>query len=126
MSDFSNGSLFSHTATGTSTLTKKDYKAILRAVFPARRKWWWIGLELGLDTSELDSIKGSDEECLREMISTWLNKRTLNPSWQSILEALRSTLVGHEGVAADIEEKFVTAGGSEIAATGLQNPSAGK
>lgn len=107
-----------HYLAPTAVLTRSNLKDVLRAAYPAREKWWWIGLELGIEDSELDGIKGSDEECLRRMISAWLQRRSLSPSWQSLANALRDKMVGHEDVADDIEKTFVTVQGEESTAPG--------
>lgn len=97
-----------HTATN-KTLTEDDYKDVLEAVYPARGRWWFIGVVLELDTEELDCIKtkcaNKIDECLAEMIRKWLKTRSLGPNWLTLVDALEDQLVGEEGVAADIKEK---------------------
>lgn len=98
--------------TGTNkTLTEDDYKDVLEAVYPAMGKWWWIGLELGLNQEELERIKtkcaNNIDECLAEMIRKWLKTRSLNPNWLTLVDALKHRIVGEEGVAADVKKKFV-------------------
>ncbi len=64
-------------------------------------------MRLRLEQHQLGSIKkDKDEDCLGEMIVKWLKKRSLKPSWQSLLDALNHHTVDEEGLAADIEKKL--------------------
>ena len=72
--------------------------------------WRSIGTELltkKYDTSKLGNIKESNpnnhEQCCREMFDHWLDKYE-NATWNDLLKALRSTAVGLNAVASDVEK----------------------
>ncbi len=76
--------------------------------------WENIGLGLRLKSGTLDAMKGPFKEpkdCLRDMLKEWLNTSP-DPSWRSLIQALRSPIVGKEGVARRLETTFCTRGGS--------------
>ena len=66
-------------------------------------KWYNIGLELGVSSDILDSIKikcrDDPDECVTAMIKGWLNKGKPPPSWAALAEALRSPMVGCASIA---------------------------
>ena len=81
-----------------------------RAVFRARSEWKALGTELGIHVDDLNSIEhdGKDsEECLTNMLTAWLCKRSLKPSWKSLADALQAETVGREDLADDIIEKYL-------------------
>lgn len=94
-------------------LTEKDLPDVLKALRDARGKWKEIGLVLGIPITDLNTIEMESDnkvdKCLENMITIWLKRRSLNPSWQSLIEALKEPTVGEEGVADDIEKKYVKA-----------------
>ncbi len=76
---------------------------VMRAVYLARKKWNNIGLELGLTVDILENIQSSDNgERLQEVLKKWLRSPSLNPSWESLAKALKSDIVGEEGLAQKI------------------------
>ncbi len=87
-------------------LTEKDFKKVYNALYEARVKWRPIGIELGLQLSDLDDIEKrfftmwGNDRCLEETIRKWLKSR---PNWEKLIAALKSAPVGEEGVACDIE-----------------------
>ncbi len=87
-------------------LSIKNLVEVLEHAYSARARWKNIGLVLGLDPDDVESIHGLDDgECLKEALGKWLrNSETLKPTWQSLLEALRSKIVGHEHAAQEIEK----------------------
>ena len=59
-----------------------------------RAKWRFIGITLGIDVGTLDAIEANHrqvEECLTEMITTWL--RGINPTRSAMKAALQSKQV---------------------------------
>ena len=89
-------------------LTTSDLSIVQDAVFDARAKWYEIGLQLGVPPSSLDSIRidgDSNGEKLCETLKVWL-KTVLKPTWQNILDALRSRAVGELKIAASVEAKY--------------------
>ncbi len=88
-----------------ATLSIKNLVEVFQLLYSAKAKWYYIGLVLGLEPHELDSIRGEDEDCLRRVLNVYLQKtETLKPTWQSLLDALRSKIVGQEHVAQEIEK----------------------
>ncbi len=91
-----------------------DLFAVLTELYEVCAEWENIGLGLGLTSGILDSMKGSNKphkDCLRDMLKEWLNTSP-DPCWQSLIQALRSPIVGKEPLARHLEGKFCTQGGS--------------
>ena len=81
---------------------------VLKELKNVNKKWKFLGLELGLLGPTLDGISGSDyEEYKMEMIRKWLNDPDYKPSWNSLVDALRSDLVEHKPIADEIERKYL-------------------
>ena len=77
-------------------------------------KWYNIGLNLvpHVTRGNLNNIRAScrDEpcDCLREMLSCWLNKVHPKPRWESVVAALRCPVVDEEQLAQTLEQKYYT------------------
>ena len=88
-------------------LTTKDTKVVLKVLWSTRSKWFNVGIELGMDTTDLDAIKMNNnrdvDQCFTDMIIKWLQQEKSLSNWNSILSALRSPTVGREDLADDIE-----------------------
>ena len=87
----------------------KDLLKVLEEIKDVNNKWKFLGLALGLKKPTLDSIKSNGyEECKMEMIEKWLNKEdSCDPSWSSLVNALRNCLVEHNLIADEIEKKYL-------------------
>ena len=76
--------------------------------------WYQLGLNLGLETSELKKIRrdiqGSDQQML-ETLDLWL-RRVPNASWMNLVDALQQ--MGENRVAEDIRQKYIEGGGKLI------------
>ena len=91
-------------------LSINDLGMVWEAVYEARTKAYEIGLILKVAVDTLDSIdKRYDDpsDKLREVLKTWLRTAS-KPTWQDILDALRSRVVGQPKLASDIEAKYCT------------------
>lgn len=92
-------------------LREDDHSAVFRAVYRAKGRWRYIGIALGMQRFELNSIKtrcdDNPEDCLDEMISCWLKRQDLNPTWQDLVDALKDEIVGEQGIAVDIERHYM-------------------
>ena len=89
-------------------LTTSDLSIVRDAVFDAQAKWYETGLQLGVPPFSLDSIctdAGSSSEKLREMLKVWL-RTAPKPTWQDIVNALRSSVVGESNLATTVEDKY--------------------
>ena len=80
----------------------KDLCKVLRASWEARTKWYYIGLELGIDPETLNTIKGNNDNIddrFQAMLTAWLKMVDPKPTWEALAEALRSPTVGYEHLA---------------------------
>ncbi len=96
-----------------------DFSAVYRALLPTKKNWLMIGVYLGLtyeemEATEKENIRDGLETCLRKMVSMWLKRRELNPSWKTLVDVLRDEVIGEQGVADDVQRKHIseTAGGT--------------
>ena len=81
-----------------------DFRDLLNSLLPKAAKWNSLGIQLRLTPDELDIIKsnsGDVEECLTKVLQKWKDK-TLNPTWQDVVTALRA--IGEARLAKDLEE----------------------
>ena len=66
-------------------------------VYPARSRYYNIGLNLGIDAATLDAIKLNERDQsdrgLLKVIEHWL-RNSLRPSWKALAESLRAPSVG--------------------------------
>lgn len=88
-------------------LTVKDFREVYEQLYPQRLKWRPIGVRLGLQCDLLENIEDQyrkNEKRLEQTLMEWLRRRHLNPTWQSLIDALRHRTVGDEGAAEDLEE----------------------
>ena len=94
-------------------LTLDDLGEVYSALYPARAKWYNIGLALTsqpgpqpVRVSDLDSIMSQSSDpgvCLREMLSVYLKSgRAL---WYNIIMALTQSSVGEYQLAEKLLEK---------------------
>ena len=83
-------------------LTAKNIRTLLHDV---RLKWYDIGIELGFLKADLDEIKKvrSDDPaaCQYELINRWLKTINPDPSWSSLVDALRAPPVDEQKLAAE-------------------------
>ena len=89
-------------------LTSDDLGCVLEGVLDAAAQWYNLGLKLKVRTTTLDSIQEdftATQHRLREMLKAWLNTGD-NPSWKTLIDALRSPLVGASQLAAALETKY--------------------
>ena len=94
-----------------TTETAMDFRDLLNSLLPKAAKWNSIGIQLGLSTDELDTIRANCidvEECLRKVLQKWHDK-TLNPTWREVITALRSPSLEEMRLAKDLEHKMVIA-----------------
>ena len=91
-------------------LTSRSLATVRDALFPARSKWEDIGIEL-LGKNDTDAIKTEKSNnivgCLTEMLSVYLKRANPEPSWRSIIAALRANAVGEFQLAKELEEKYI-------------------
>ena len=81
---------------------------VQHVIWEGRMEWRTLGLELGLSPDTLKTISGnhaqSVNDCFCEMISEWLRSGS-RPSWEVLMSALKSPIVGLQGLAFELEDK---------------------
>jgi len=72
--------------------TKPSTKSCLRLLLPEAKQWHNIGVLLGVTESKLEQIEadypGNCQECVREMIKSWLKIVDPKPTWKDLAEAV--------------------------------------
>ena len=72
-----------------------------------RKKWQYIGEELGVEQSSLRDIRSNYSgpgDCLREVLSNQLGSYTT--SWKDIVAVLRTPRIGESHLADHLEVKY--------------------
>ena len=72
--------------------------------------WFNLGIELEIPVSVLYNIQSDHrgtERCFIEMLQVWL-KISPQPTWEAIVNALKSPSVGEPRLAMEIEAKYLT------------------
>ena len=80
-------------------------------MYPARTKWYNIGLQLKLPVDTLDAIKLSGENTgdhLRDILKYWLKRDAPTPTSKALVDALKSQTVGESRLACDVEDKLLS------------------
>lgn len=84
----------------TALLKPQDLNDVLNRVYPARSRYYNIGLNLGIDVDTLKAIKYDERDQshrgLDKVIYNWLISDSLHPSWKGLADALRTPSVGVE------------------------------
>ena len=82
-------------------LTPGDMREIIDMTWPHRASWKLIGIDLGIDIGTLDAIEKDRrvvQDCLSELISTWLRKADPRPTRAAITAVLKSKhIINAEG-----------------------------
>ena len=88
-----------------------DLQDICEALKDIGKEWFDLGLALGLRQPTLKKIRDESyytDDRKREMLTQWLNQvDNSNPSWKSLVDALRNPTVKCEPVASIIEGKHL-------------------
>ncbi len=79
-------------------------------LWPARSKWYNLGIALEVDKNTLESIKKSNpsncDDCFNAMLKSCSETNT-SITWSGLCEALRRPTVARNDVAQKIEAKFI-------------------
>ena len=70
-------------------------------------KWWVLGLELNIPYHQLQSIERDErypDLCFLEVFNIWERNSDSPFTWATIVEALRSPIVGEKHLAREIED----------------------
>ena len=85
------------------TQSTSDLVTVKRFLYDVRRKWYNIGLELGVEHNKLDEIQdkhGTDyDACLREMLKIWLKFYPNKPTWGHLADALKEQAIDEKELA---------------------------
>ena len=90
-------------------LTNKDLALLLNTLTPVASKCLNLGLQLGLDDSQIHTIEHDYRKCedqLREVMSERLRCGS-SLTWHDIIKALRAKSVSENRLASEIENKYV-------------------
>ena len=92
------------------SLSIDDLKVLHEKLFDVSNKWYNIGLQLLLNADTLDNIKSncgsSTQDCLLEVLKKWLRRVNPYPTWKTIVDALKSIVVGEEKLAQKLEDEY--------------------
>ena len=89
-------------------LTSEDLGCVLGEVLDVSADWYDLGLQLKVRTGTLDNIRAdftAAKHRLREMLKAWLTTGD-NPSWKTLIDALKSRMVGASQLAAALEKMY--------------------
>ena len=89
-------------------LSLDDLGTVRKELHEARTKWYDIGLELKVPVGTLESIEAQSDDpkkCLLEALKHWLKTVDPKPTWQVLVDALRSCVVEENQLANSLEEK---------------------
>ena len=90
--------LFTYIADAASfNLNEQDLDKVLREVFPAKAKWNFIGLALGVPIGEVQAIDGMGVDVdvkLMKTLAKWLQSGK-NTTWKFLAEAMGAITVEH-------------------------------
>ena len=96
-------------------LGPNDLRAVRRALFSVRSKWYDIGKGLDISPQTLKDIgreyPNNTPACLTKMLKQWLSSTSplewhTPPSWNSLVRALLSVPIGEKRLAYDIWKQY--------------------
>ena len=93
-----------------------DLVCVLEEILDVSADWYDLGLQLKVSIGTLKSIRAefcSPKHQLRETLNAWLTTGD-NPSWKTLIDALRSRMVGASQLAATLETKYCPVEGIEL------------
>ena len=94
-------------------LTVDDLKAVRTSLWDACAKWKDIGIELDMKIPRLEAIESNHHDvgsCLTAMLTDWLKQTTPQPTWEALVDALKSPVVGCAHLADTIQRKYCNKG----------------
>ena len=90
--------------------TELKLKTLLNELCPVRVNWYNIGLQLDIPHTTLDCFKqnySDQSDLMREVLKYWLDTAVdPPPAWETIVTALRSSIVDKKKVAEQLELKY--------------------
>ena len=107
-------------------LSVDDLANIQNKLYAVTAEWYNLGLQLGLRASTLDRIEAkynSDpSRCFCQVLKEWLKGVNPLPTWQAVVNALKSPTVGQYEVAEQIETELPKAQPMQPPSPQLQSP----
>ena len=85
-----------------------DLVCVLEEILDVSADWYDLGLQLKVGIGTLKSIRAdftAAKHQLREMLKAWLTTGG-NPNWKTLIDALRSPVVGASHLATVLEAKY--------------------
>ena len=85
-----------------------DLGCVLGEVLDMSAEWYDLGIQLKVRIGTLDNIRAdftAAKHRLRETLKAWLTTGD-NPSWKTLIDALRSKMVGASQLAAALEKMY--------------------
>jgi len=70
--------------------------------------WYLLGIELGLEPCFLKVLERdyrSSQDCCMEMFRQWLMQPELNPSWETLIQALKSSNIHQMDLAQQLSRQ---------------------
>ena len=91
-------------------LSVDDLGEVQRKLFAVRNEWYNLGLELGQRAATLDSIdakyNSDPSQCFRQVLKEWLKGVNPPPTWQAMVNALKSPTVEQSHLAEKIQTEL--------------------
>ena len=80
-------------------------------LYEVRAKWYGLGVQLGMKTSDLDAFEtqyqNNLDRCLIKMLSDWLSRTDPSPpSWQRVVDALSSPAIGNQVTVGRLQQIY--------------------
>ena len=91
-------------------LSVDDLAAVQRKLFSVKTEWYNLGLELGQQVPTLDGIdakySSDPPQCFRQVLKEWLKGVNPPPTWQAMVNALKSRTVAQYHLAEQIQAEL--------------------
>ena len=97
-------------------LTLDDLGQVIEEVLDVSARWYHLGLKLKVKTGTLDMIRvlfSDPKGQLLEVLKTWLTTSE-NTHWKTLIDALRSRVVGASQLADVLEKKYFVVEPTEV------------
>lgn len=85
-------------------LTIKNLNEVWKLLFNIGEKWFYIGMELGINIEDLDLIRKKNDDprmCLLEMLRIWLKSINPQPTWKILADVLRGKTINEVALAEE-------------------------
>ena len=80
-------------------------KDVLALLMPIKDKWYLIRVSFEVETGDLDSLKISNNSTgvnLSILINKWLEKKSIEATWEALLEEVEGPIVNNRQIGDDI------------------------